>query len=580
MVYASLSLSSLPLSLSPAFSPKRPNCFQFSEVSNKFNSRPSPMTPSCCSQERSTAVQEYGQDESIGTVNTASITNNTVLCNNSPELQKRSQPPLVSALKASAEANAASFHFPGHNRGHAAPASLTRLIGIRPYAHDLSSIPELDNLFCPQGPILEAQKEAAKLFGSSETWFLVNGTTCGVQAAIMATCSPGEFLILPRNCHLSAISALVLSGAVPKYIVPDYKNDWDIAGGVTPLQVLNAIQELELDGKKAAAVFITSPTYHGVCSNLSDISELCHSQKIPLIVDEAHGAHLGFHPKLPSSALQQGADLIVQSTHKVLCSFTQSSMLHMSGDIVDKENISRCLQTLQSTSPSYLLLASLDAARAQLSESPDILFDQAIALANEAKCLLKKIPGISVLDNSSFPNFPAFDPLRLTIGFWELGISGYKANEVLRRDFGIVRELVGNKSITYALNLGTCRDHVQRLISGVKYLAATCSTVQQPKDRLLTDHAPFDDIIMSLTPRDAFFASKRKVMVKESIGKVSGELICPYPPGIPVLIPGEVITERAVDYLLSVRSKGADISGASDPLLSSIVVANVGGENY
>lgn len=549
MVYASLS---------PALTPKRPKRFSPSHF-----------------PERSTALQEYEQEKSIGTVNTASITNNTVLFSNSPVLQQSGLPPLVSALKASAEENAASFHFPGHNRGHAAPSSLTQLIGVRPYAHDLSSIPELDNLFCPQGPILEAQREASKLFGSSETWFLVNGTTCGVQAAIMATCSPGEYLILPRNSHLSAISAMVLSGASPKYIIPDYKNDWDIAGGVTPLQVLNAIQELELEGKKAAAVFITSPTYHGVCSNLSDISALCHSRKIPLIVDEAHGAHLGLHSELPSSALQQGADLTVQSTHKVLSSLTQSSMLHMSGDIVDKEKISRCLQTLQSTSPSYLLLASLDAARAQLSESPAIVFKQAIELANEAKFLLKRIPGVSVLENSSFPNFPAFDPFRLTVGFWELGLSGYQANEILCRDFGIVRELVGYKSITYVLNLGTCRDHVQRLLSGAKYLAAVYSSIQQRKDKVLTDHAPFDDIIMSLTPRDAFFASKRKVMVKESIGKVSGELVCPYPPGIPVLIPGEVITEKAVDYLLHVRSEGADISGASDPLLSSIVVCNV-----
>lgn len=481
----------------------------------------------------------------------------------------------MSALKASAEQNAASFHFPGHNRGHAAPASMTQLIGIRPYVHDLPELPELDNLFCPQGPILEAQKQAAKLFGSSETWFLVGGTTCGIQAAIMATCSPGDYLILPRNCHVSAISGMVLSGAVPKYIVPDCKNDWDLPGGVTPLQVLKAINELELEGKKLGAVFITSPTYHGVCSNLAEISEICHSRKIPLIVDEAHGAHLGFHPKLPRSALQQGADLTVQSTHKVLCSLTQSSMLHMSGNIVDKDRISRCLQTLQTTSPSYLLLASLDAARAQLSESPDIVFNKSIELANEAKCSLKRIPGISVLENSSFPNFPAVDPLRLTIGFWELGLSGYEADEILDRDFGIVCELVGNKSITCALNLGTCRDHVERLLSGIKHLASTCSSIQNPKDRVLTDHALFDDIIMKLIPRDAFFASKRKVTVKESLGKVSGELICPYPPGIPVLIPGEVITERAVDYLLHVRSKGADISGASDPLLSSIVVCDV-----
>jgi len=179
-------------------------------------------------------------------VSTTSYTNDPDECSNSPEFLQSSLPPLVRALKASAEENAATFHFPGHNRGHAAPASMTRLIGRGPYVHDLPELPELDNLFCPQGPILEAQTEAAKLFGSSETWFLVGGTTCGIQAAIMATCSPGEFLILPRNCHLSAISAMVLSGAVPKYIVPDYKNDWDIAGGVTPLQVIQILYTITM----------------------------------------------------------------------------------------------------------------------------------------------------------------------------------------------------------------------------------------------------------------------------------------------------------------------------------------------
>ncbi|KAK7312393.1 hypothetical protein VNO77_36208 [Canavalia gladiata] len=539
---------------------------------NKSSFRPSPTVPLRCSQEKCLVRPAFGEDESMTTV---PITNDHVLSGNSVVLQPNGLPPLVGALKASAEQNTASFHFPGHNRGHAAPASLTQLIGRRPYVYDLPELPELDNLFCPQGPILEAQREAAKLFGSSQTWFLVGGTTCGIQAAIMATCSPGEFLILPRNCHISAISAMVLSGAVPKYIIPDYENDWDIAGGVTPLQVLKAIQELEMEGKKVAAVFITSPTYHGICSNLSEISELCHSRKIPLVVDEAHGAHFGLHSKLPNSALQQGADLTVQSTHKVLCSLTQSSMLHMSGNLVDKEKISRCLQTLQTSSPSYLLLASLDAARAQLSERPDIVFNQAIGLAYEARCKLKQIPGISVLENSSFPTLLPIDPLRLTVGFWRLGLSGYEVDEILYRDYGIVCELVGNKSITYVLNLGTCRDHVQRLLLGLKHLAATYASFQQPEERVLTGHAPFEDTIMSLIPRDAFFASKRKVAIKESLGKVSGELICPYPPGIPVLIPGEVITKKAVDYLLHVKSKGVDISGASDPLLSSVVICNV-----
>ncbi|MED6159005.1 hypothetical protein PIB30_038314 [Stylosanthes scabra] len=343
-------------------------------------------------------------------------------------------------------------------------------------------------------------------------------------------------------------------------------------------RVLKAIQELEREGKKAAAVFITSPTYHGICSSLSEISELCHSHKIPLVVDEAHGAHLGFHSELPNSALQQGADLTVQSTHKVLSSLTQSSMLHMSSNIVDKEKISRCLQTLQTTSPSYLLLASLDAARAQLSESPDGVFNQAIELAHETKCLLKSIPGISVLENSSFPTFPGIDPLRLTVGFWQLGLSGWEADEILYRDFGIVCELVGSKSITYALNLGTRRDHVQRLISGINHLAATYAHTRQPsqpEDAVFSGHAPFDDIVMRLIPRDAFFASKRKVTIKECVGEISGDLVCPYPPGIPVLIPGEVITETAIDYLLRVRSNGGVISGASDPSLSSITICNV-----
>ncbi|KAK7845410.1 arginine decarboxylase [Quercus suber] len=498
-----------------------------------------------------------------------SVTQDNLLISHPPVAKQESRPPLVSALKASAEQNVASFHFPGHNRGRAAPSSLTQLIGSRPFHHDLPELPELDNLFSPEGPILDAQRLAAKLFGSSETWFLVGGTTCGVQAAIMATCSPGEFLILPRNSHISAISAMVLSGAQPKYIIPQQL----IADKKL---VEQAIKELEMEGQKAAAVFVTSPTYHGICSNLTKICQLCHSHGIPVIVDEAHGAHLGFHPQLPNSALKQGADLAVQSTHKVLCSLTQSSMLHISGNIVDRERICRCLQALQSTSPSYLLLASLDAARAQLSENPDTIFNKAMELAFEAKYLIQQIPGISVLDFASFSNFQVIDPLRLTIGFSQLGFSGYEADEILCRDHGIVCELVGTRSITFAINLGTSRDHIQRLILGIEHLVATSAPIHGIKGRVEHSvHTLFADISMSMTPRDAFFASKKKVSIRESLGKVCGELVCPYPPGIPVMIPGEVITEKALDHLLDVRSKGAVITGASDPSLCSIVVCDV-----
>ncbi|KAF3437284.1 hypothetical protein FNV43_RR20037 [Rhamnella rubrinervis] len=510
-----------------------------------------------------------------------------ILCD-SQMSQEDKLPPLINALKTSAEQNAASFHFPGHNRGQAAPSSLTQLIGVKPFLHDLTGLPELDNFFSPEGPLLDAQQQAAKLFGSLETWFLVGGTTCGIQAAIMATCSPGDILILPRNSHISAISAMVLSGAVPRYIIPDYNFDWDIAGGVTPsqaslywwlfLQVETAIRELEMEGQKPAAVFVTSPTYHGICSNLSEISKLCHSQGIPLIVDEAHGAHLGFHPQLPSSALQQDADLVVQSTHKVLCSLTQSSMLHMLGNIVDRERICRCLQTLQSTSPSYLLLASLDAARCQLSKNPKAVFNKALKIAVEAKDMIKELAGISVLDFQSFPKFPTVDPLRLTVGFGQLGLSGYEADEILCKEHEIICELAGTQSITYAMNLGTCREHVERLVSGIKHLVSSQALIKGDdaaggRVRVGTA-APFAEITRSLNPREAFFKRKRRVSIEDCIGEVSGEMICPYPPGIPVMIPGEIITEKALDYLVNVRSNGAVISGASDSQLSSILVCN------
>ncbi|KAL5751079.1 hypothetical protein ACOSP7_025682 [Xanthoceras sorbifolium] len=517
--------------------------------------------------------------------------------NETGRLEPDGLPPLVSALKASAKQNAASFHFPGHNRGRAAPSSITQLIGLGPFIHDLNALPELGTLFSPQGPISEAQKQAAKLFGALETWFLVGGTTCGIQAAIMATCSPGEYLILPRNSHMSTISALVISGAIPKYIIPEYSYNWDIAAGVTPSQVEKAIKELEKEGQKPAAVIVTSPTYNGICSKLSEISQLCHCHGIPLIVDEAHGAHLGFHPQLPYCALQQGADLVVQSTHKVLCSLTQSSMLHLSRkSSVDRERISRCLQTLQSTSPNNLLLASLDAARAQLNENPKTIFNEAINLATESKNLVKDIPGISVLDSSIFPNFPAIDPLRLTLGFWQLGLSGYQANEILHRDLLVICELVGTRSMTFVVNLGTCREHVQRLVSALQYVSSSSSTslsVEKFVNRV-EEHsvlAPFADINISLNPREAFFSNKRKVSINQSLGKICGELICAYPPGIPVMIPGEIITDRILDYLLHVtsshRDKGAFqhpspkslsstlIAGASDPSLSSIVICDL-----
>ncbi|WOL20674.1 hypothetical protein Cni_G29479 [Canna indica] len=494
-----------------------------------------------------------------------------------PELFERHSAPLVEALKSTAADDVACFHFPGHNRGKAAPSILSNLTGLGSFIHDLPELPELDDLFSPKGAILDAQTQAAKLFGASVTWFLVGGTTCGIQASVMATCSPGDILILPRNSHISATSGLVLSGALPKYIFPEYNSHWDIAGGVTPLQVETSIKELEVAGKTAAAVLVTSPTYHGICSNLSEITELCHSRGIPVIVDEAHGAHFGFHPNFPSTALEQGADLAVQSTHKVLSSLTQSSMLHISGDLINRERISKCLQMLQSSSPSYLLLASLDAARAQIGENRDTIFSNAVDLSLDIRHEIGKISGISLLDSSNFlSHFPAIDPLRITVGVSQLHMSGYLADEILWEKHHIIPELVGTRSLTFAINLGTSRRDVQRLISGVKYLSSKFFEGGKQKSNVRNRvSAPTTHSSMELSPRDAFFAKKERVNIRDSIGEICGELVCPYPPGIPILIPGEVVTEEALSYLSNAMIMGAKISGASDHLLSSILVCKL-----
>lgn len=441
--------------------------------------------------------------------------------------------------------------------------------------HDLPELPELDDLFYPKGVILDAQKRAAELFGSFKTWFLVNGSTCGIQASVMATCSPGDHLIIPRNCHISVISALVLSGTVPKYIVPEYNSGWDIAGGITPLQVDKAVKELEEDGKKIGAVLVTSPTYHGICSNLQGIVNVCHPLRIPVIVDEAHGAHFRFHDSFPSTAIEQGADLAVQSTHKVLCSLTQSSMLHMAGDLVDAGKVSQCVQLLQSSSPSYLLLSSLDAARAQLSKNANS-FDEPIAIALETKDRLRIIPGISVLDLSSFvSDFPAIDPLRITLSASDLHLSGYEADDILAEEHQIVSELVGTQAVTFAVNLGTRWQDVQKLVQCAKQLSEKyfANGSRFRKENCVC--SPLDNISVKLTPREAFFTKKRRVCIEDSLGKICGELICPYPPGIPVLIPGEVVTQDSLSYLINVRDQGMAISGAADGELNSIMVCNL-----
>ncbi|MGI0486957.1 aminotransferase class I/II-fold pyridoxal phosphate-dependent enzyme, partial [Pantanalinema rosaneae CENA516] len=387
---------------------------------------------------------------------------------NQPRLDQ-TQTPLLSALQACADRTYAPFHTPGHKRGQGMGRSLLDLLGVQASRADLPELPELDNLFAPQGVIQAAQTLAAEAFGADQTWFLVNGSTSGVIAMILATCDPGDKIILPRNVHQSAISGLILSGAVPIFVQPEYDPEWDLAHGVTPTTIAAALAQ----HPDAKAVFVVYPTYYGTCSDLATISEITHHANIPLLVDEAHGAHFAFHPDFPTPALVANADLTVQSTHKTLSALTQAAMLHQRGGRVDGDRISRALQLVQSTSPNYLLLASLDAARQQMATVGKDVMARTLQLADQARSRLSQIPGLRLLqpEQATTPGFCMLDRTRLTVNVAGLGIDGFTADEILHQQLGVTCELPTLRHLTFIVSLGNTAADIERLVVGFQQLA-------------------------------------------------------------------------------------------------------------
>ncbi|NEP02051.1 MAG: aminotransferase class I/II-fold pyridoxal phosphate-dependent enzyme [Symploca sp. SIO2E9] len=493
-------------------------------------------------------------------------------------MQSQDTIPLLDALTTSAHRYHAPFYAPGHKRGQGISQPLAELLGMSVFRADLPELPELDNLFAPAGVIQEAQQLAASAFGADQSWFLINGSTCGVMAAILATCSADDKIILPRNIHQSAIAGLVLSGAIPIFINPEYDPSNDLAGSVTPAAVAAALAK-HPDTK---AVMVVYPTYHGVCGNLKAIAELVHQHNIPLLVDEAHGAHLSFHRDLPTSALSAGADLTIQSTHKVLGAMTQASMLHIQTQRVDAQRLSKALQLLQSTSPSYLLLASLDAARQQMALYGEKLLSRTLQLADDARDRINQIRGLSILELNHTQGFFELDRTRLTVRVSELGLSGFEADEILHQQLGVTAELPTSQHLTFILSLGNTQADIDKLVQAFTIIANEHQPAQQPtawQKLLQSGKAQFLDIHPSsftlypyLSPRQAFFAPTETLSVNHALDHICAELICPYPPGIPALMPGEIIAPAAIEYLQQVLALGGSITGCSDPTLKSIKV--------
>lgn len=400
----------------------------------------------------------------------------------------------------------------------------------------------------------------------------MNGSTCGIIAAILATCQTGDKIILPRNIHQSAIAGLMLSGAVPIFLNPAYNSNEDLAYSITPSSLETALKQ----NPDAKAVMIVYPTYQGICGDLEAIISLTRQYHLPLLVDEAHGGHFSFHPHLPPSALSLGADLVIQSTHKVLGSLTQSSMLHLQGQRVEADRINQALQLLQTSSPSYLLLASLDAARQQMALEGQQLLTKTLQLAQVARSQIAQIPGLSVLElEEPLPGFRWLDQTRLTVNVSPLGLTGYEVDEILHQQMGVTAELPMLHHLTFIITFGNTEDDINKLVQALKTIAADAvvddrrAPVRPPSPVFLS---PSPIPTQSLSPREAFFLPRETRAIHQTIGYISAELVCPYPPGIPVLMPGEMINPQAITYLQQVVASGAMITGCSDPTLATLKI--------
>ena len=480
-----------------------------------------------------------------------------------------SQTPLLAAMQRYLAERAQPFHTPGHKGGRGAPECLLRHLGPSTLELDLAVVPGLGDLFDRQGPIRESQKLAAALYGADSSYFLVNGTTGGVYAMVLATVGPGEKIIVPRNIHRSVMGALILSGAVPVFVRPELDPEFQIAMNVPAESVAAAIQ----DHPDAKAVLMVNPTYYGVTADLKAVVELSHSRGMAVLVDEAHGPHFRFSSHLPPDGISAGADVVVQSTHKILASLSQSSLLHCQGDRIPVPRLESMLQLTQSSSPNYILLASLETAVAQMRESGSALVDRSVALARQARSVIDTIPGLRCLgpERAGSPGVNGVDPTKIVVGVGGLGLRGNEAENWLRRNGGVQPELSDANNVLFLITLADDVPSVRRLTDALTALAHAHSggVSRQTLPQLVFPDEPAP---LLLSPREAVFGRRERIAFGASSGRICAETITSYPPGIPILCPGEQITPAAVDYCRALQRQGFTILGPEDPGLNTVEV--------
>lgn len=465
--------------------------------------------------------------------------------------------PIAAAMKKYSADNVTPFHTPGHKHGRGAHELLRSLLTAEGFRQEVSLMDELDDLHAPNGCIRDAQQLAAKLWHADECLFMVNGTTSAIQAMIFGTVKAGEKIFVPRNAHRSVIAGLILSGAVPIFLPVAFDAEKFLPLNLTAQTVARAIELFP----SAKALLLVSPNYYGVAADVKKISDLVRAAGMKILVDEAHGAHLQFSDELPPSAMDSGADAAAQSTHKLLGSLTQTSMLMLKNS-ADVERIRRAANFLQTTSPNQLLLASLDVARLQMQIDGRRMIQRAIDLSRDLRSAIKKIRGLKIFD--AVKNF-ALDPTKVTVNVSGLGLDGVTAEKILRQKFFVQCELSDAANLLFLVTFADDRRTIAKLIDALKRLPQ-----RPPKKFSPPPIVPQEISVAELSPRETFFAPTETVPLKKSVGRICAEEVTFYPPGIPLILPGEKISAAVVEMIA--REKFSHVVGAKDSSLATITV--------
>ncbi len=482
---------------------------------------------------------------------------------NSYQTLDQNRAPIYEALEQFRNNRVVPFDVPGHKRGRGNP-ELTEFLGQQCVSVDVNSMKPLDNLCHPVSVIHEAEKLAAEAFGAAHAFLMVGGTTSSVQSMVLTVCKRGDEIILPRNVHRSVINALVLCGAIPVYVNPDVDHRLGISLGMKREQVEQAIKE----HPNAVAVLVNNPTYYGICSDLKEIVKLAHDHNMLCLADEAHGTHFYFGKDLPVSAMAAGADMASVSMHKSGGSLTQSSFL-LTGPNINEGYVRQIINLTQTTSGSYLLMSSLDISRRNLSLRGEQIFEQVRKIADYARGEINSIGGYyafgrELINGNSIYDF---DPIKLSIHTLDIGLAGIEVYDLLRDDYDIQIEFGDIGNILAYLSIGDRIQEVERLVSA---LAEIRRCHQGDKNGMLSQEYIPPQVIIS--PQEAFYAEKVSLPIMETEGRVCSEFVMCYPPGIPILAPGEKITADILKYIKYAKEKGCSMTGPEDAQIEYINV--------